>query len=464
MKGKEYVDDVFGIKYDAEEKESPSDTFYKELGQQSLNTSKDDFFTEQIILKAGGNKENIRHDVMEDDKTDFFTEQILKNRCSDENGHTIPDKPNDFIKNDTDKDFSNRREHHIKKEYRNNRNSDNEYHADKRFLKSNKFANGKSSRKEFTKKETQSTDKQDYDFFATKKTINRKDEGNLKVISEPIFAEGDYGIEVIRGMIDTVWKCESKEKLADIMGKRVIYEDDSLIAFDKPYFLAYSGTPREGNMNMDSCLQELKTKLWPDIDRLHLVKSLDKQYSGVILFAKSDSEKLRYQEMGKEGSLLNKYYTLVRGIPDEGQATIKFPLVKIEKSKKHSKVQVFHAESDYRVIETNKRANMCFMEVNIKNDFTHQIRSHLSYGLNCPLIGDYKYNPLNTGGVLNPPKFTNDGLNLLDIGNRHSYKKVPMLCHLGKMSFENQGKGFVIEAPMPAHMKYVLKKLKLLKR
>jgi 23S rRNA-/tRNA-specific pseudouridylate synthase len=60
---------------------------------------------------------------------------------------------------------------------------------------------------------------------------------------------------------------------------------ENIIAFDKPYQMAYASGPKD-QAQMDRFLQHLKKKLCPDIDRLYLLSPLDKYCTGVILFAK----------------------------------------------------------------------------------------------------------------------------------------------------------------------------------
>uniref|UniRef100_A0A0N5A268 Pseudouridylate synthase RPUSD4, mitochondrial n=1 Tax=Parastrongyloides trichosuri TaxID=131310 RepID=A0A0N5A268_PARTI len=284
---------------------------------------------------------------------------------------------------------------------------------------------------------------------------------------------------MIQDMIDTCWRY-NKEDLANYLAKRVIYEDDSLIAFDKPYFLAYSGKSKEKELHMDSCLQELKKIVSPGIDRLNLIKSLDKQYSGIILFGKNIDDQKRYKELLNDGLCTFTYKVLVRGIPLEKEATINFPLVKIlrnngdmvvkplrEDKNIKNRNNIFFASTHYRVIESNKSANMSYLHITINKEYPHQIRSHLSYGINTPLIGDYKYNPLNTKNISLPPKFNSEATNLLNIESKNGYKKIPMICHLGKLTFPGSKADktpLSIKATMPVYMNYILRKLLLLKK
>uniref|UniRef100_A0A0K0ECE2 Pseudouridylate synthase RPUSD4, mitochondrial n=1 Tax=Strongyloides stercoralis TaxID=6248 RepID=A0A0K0ECE2_STRER len=448
------IDDVFGISYETGtwvENNESSKISIKKKGEDL----KDDVFTEQILNSSPNGK--IDFDNIE--KTgEINSDNVEKNFGEKEsNGE-------DFF---TENFFSN---------YTKLNNT------------SKKFLNQKVQVDTVDNTENKKYDKHtegEYSMFDIKGNLEKptKEQGILKnVISKPIFIDsGDYGIQMIRQMIETCWKYDKKE-LANYMKNRVIFKDDSLIAFDKPYFLSYSGKSKEGSTNLDTCLQELKKLTVPDIERFYLVKSLDKQYSGITLFAKSLKEQERYKEMINTGLITFTYRVLVRGIPPHKDGTINFPLVKLTRNKndivvkpcnqnklpKNDTKNVMFASTDFRVIEKNNLANISYLEVKTKNDFPHQIRSHLSYGLNTPLIGDYKYNPLNRKDVATPPKFTNEACNLLDISTRHGYKKVPMLCHLKTLTFpgkeQSSKKPLFISCPMPNHMKYILKKLRLLKK
>ncbi|CEF65880.2 Pseudouridine synthase, RsuA/RluB/C/D/E/F domain and Pseudouridine synthase, catalytic domain-containing protein [Strongyloides ratti] len=411
------LDDVFGITYQTETWTKDNDSVKK--SEQKENDLKDDVFTEQILNSSPSTKID---------------------SCN--------------VEKNNDKDES----------------------VDEDFFTTNFFSKYNNIKKSLSHSSSYNSQE--------KQVNNLKDDKYMlkNVISQPIFVQtGDYGIQMIRNMIDTCWKY-NKVELANYMEKRVIYNDNSLIAFDKPILLSYSGSYSDNSINMDSCLQELKKLVAPNIPRLNLVKSLDKQYSGITLFAKSSDEQKRYKEMIENNLIKFTYRLLVRGIPPYNDGVINFPLVKLlrnkndiivkpciqEKLPKNNSKGVMFATTNYRIIEKNKLANMAYLEVETQTDFPHQIRAHLSYGLNTPLVGDFKYNPLNRSNVQTPPKFTNEANNLLDITSQNGYKKVPMLCHLKALTFpgmqKSSNKSLSISCPMPQHMKYILKKLRLLKK
>lgn len=60
---------------------------------------------------------------------------------------------------------------------------------------------------------------------------------------------------------------------------------DNIIAFDKPYQMAYSGAPSD-QAQFDRIIQEVKMRVAPVCDRLYLLRAIDKDITGILLFAK----------------------------------------------------------------------------------------------------------------------------------------------------------------------------------
>lgn len=288
------------------------------------------------------------------------------------------------------------------------------------------------------------------------------------VISEPklIPEEETTGLNRILDLIEPVWKMNDAE-LVELMCKRIIYEDDDLLAFDKPYQMAYSGS-KAGQAQMDRILQNLKASIAPEVQRLCLVKSLDKDLTGVILFAKNELVQKSIMEKYKDGAVEQRYRTIVRGVPEENEAIINIPLVK--KSYKqnfimrplmpNSKVRPFHVTTEYRVIKDNGECSS--LQCIIRNDISHQVRSHLGLGLGCPIIGDFKYSGYKE---FRPPKLPSGTMQRLQLtGNQ--YRRLPMYLHLSEVSIPVASSGsrtINIRSPLPAFFAYTLRKLRLFK-
>ena len=60
---------------------------------------------------------------------------------------------------------------------------------------------------------------------------------------------------------------------------------DNLIAFDKPYQMAYTNAPND-QANLIKILQDVKRLACPKVDRLNRVNTLDKSITGIVLFTK----------------------------------------------------------------------------------------------------------------------------------------------------------------------------------
>jgi 23S rRNA-/tRNA-specific pseudouridylate synthase len=95
----------------------------------------------------------------------------------------------------------------------------------------------------------------------------------------------------------------------------------------------------------------------------------------------------------------------------------------------------------------------------------HVIRSHLYYGINCPVLGDPKYTkPKQEGVDYEPVRLSDACLNLLGL-KKNWGKKLPMYMHLAEVQIPDGlgGKPLTIRADMPHFFAYTLRKLLLLR-
>ncbi|VDK56160.1 unnamed protein product [Anisakis simplex] len=279
--------------------------------------------------------------------------------------------------------------------------------------------------------------------------------------------EDRSGLDKILCMLDPVWKMNDQQ-LVELMCERVVYEDEELLAFDKPSQMAYSGA-KKNQAQLDRLLQDLKASIAPNVERLHLIRSLDKDLSGVILFAKNESVQKKIVEQYKEGLVEQRYRAIVRGVPEEAEATINIPLVKRLNQQDFyvrpyrtgkGKIQPLIALTDYRVMQDNGECSS--IECIVRNDVPHQIRSHLGYGLKCPIIGDCKYSGKKHS---EPPKLPARTMQRLQItGNQ--YRRLPMYLHLSEVSIPlhaNGSRTINIRAALPNFFLHTLRKLRLIK-
>jgi 23S rRNA pseudouridine1911/1915/1917 synthase len=167
----------------------------------------------------------------------------------------------------------------------------------------------------------------------------------------------------------------------------VIYEDNDLIIINKTYGIVVH--PSVGHLS-DTLLNLLNVyacgKYIP-----HLVHRLDKDTSGVIIFAKNKKSKEYIVKQFKDRKIKKIYYTVVYGNFLEDKGIIKAPLSRSIHNRKNISVNHFAkkmAITEFEVISKNFEYSV--LKVKIITGRTHQIRSHMKY-IHHPILGDRQY-------------------------------------------------------------------------
>jgi 23S rRNA pseudouridine1911/1915/1917 synthase len=171
----------------------------------------------------------------------------------------------------------------------------------------------------------------------------------------------------------------------------VLYEDKHIIVVDKPAGKPTSST--DGSLSIQDILSEYLKKQSKGKIMAHVVHRLDKEVSGVLLFAKSNDAKEAIKENWVKTE--KHYYALSEGIPEKAEDTIKSWLIEDKSQKVHSTNETANAKfaiTNYRVI---KQLNNCtLLDVSTGTGRKNQIRVHLS-DIGCPIVGDRKYGASN---------------------------------------------------------------------
>ncbi len=183
----------------------------------------------------------------------------------------------------------------------------------------------------------------------------------------------------------------SVERSKTELGLKIVYEDDDLLVVEKPAGLLTMGTEREKEATLYFMLNEYeRSKTKDESGRVFIVHRLDRDASGLIVFAKSDALKRTLQRHWE--LVTKKYYAITEGTPKEPSGTIENYLREdafkrvYSVSKNHPEAQ--HAVTHYRVLREN--GGYALLEVTLETGRKNQIRVHLS-GLGCPIMGDEKY-------------------------------------------------------------------------
>ena len=183
----------------------------------------------------------------------------------------------------------------------------------------------------------------------------------------------------------------------------ILYEDDCIIVADKPSGLLTMSTGKEGEITAYSILTDYVRSArggrnTRDKGRIFIVHRLDRDTSGVILFAKDEQTKHALQDDWNETILERKYIAAVEGTPEYEEGTVASYLKDNPKSMKVSsswtdnggKYSVTH----FKVLRSSGQYSL--VEFELETGRKNQIRVHASV-IGNPVAGDRKY-----GSVSNP--------------------------------------------------------------
>ena len=182
----------------------------------------------------------------------------------------------------------------------------------------------------------------------------------------------------------------------------IIYEDEDIIAINKPSGLLSVATDREKGRTAYRLVSDYVVSKNPKA-RIHVVHRLDEDTSGVLIFAKSHEVREALQNSWQEIVSCRAYYAVVEGEMEQQEGTLRdyltqndLHLVYVTKNKTKGKLAV----TNYKVIKY--KAPFTLLDVHIDSGRKNQIRVQLG-NIGHHVIGDDKYgepaNPINRLGL-----------------------------------------------------------------
>lgn len=168
----------------------------------------------------------------------------------------------------------------------------------------------------------------------------------------------------------------------------IVYEDKNYLVVDKKEGLLTISTSNENKNNEETLYKIVRKYLNDKKEYAFIVNRIDKETSGLVIFAKNEKLKNALQEDWNNIVKSRKYIAVVSGyIPKDGQ--IDNYLYEDKLTFVHStKIGGKRAITNYHVIKTNKKYTM--LDINIETGRKNQIRVHMSE-MNHPIVGDKKY-------------------------------------------------------------------------
>lgn len=207
--------------------------------------------------------------------------------------------------------------------------------------------------------------------------------------------------------------------LIDIVSNSVIYENDRLIAVNKP-----SGVSVHGGTSVPVGLIDA-VREYLDDDDIQLGHRIDRDTSGCVLFAKTRIALLEVHHALQHHQLAKQYEGIVSGRWPQDVREVNVPLRKFRLPNSERRVEVHEsgkaAMTKFKILRAND--SFSWLRIEPTTGRTHQIRVHCQHEGHA-IVGDSKY---AKSQKFNPPK---------------------MLLHALKLQFAD---GLAIQAPVPSY-------------
>lgn len=221
----------------------------------------------------------------------------------------------------------------------------------------------------------------------------------------------------------------------------ILFEDDHVLAIDKPAGVAVHG----GSGVSFGVIEQLRMAR-PQAKFLELVHRLDRETSGILLIAKKRSALTNLQDQFRERETGKTYLALVAGRWPANKKVLDKPLHKYLLPDGERRVKVVTRDDPNGMpsvtlvkVRDTVATGFTLLEVTIKTGRTHQIRVHLA-SEGYPIAGDDKYGDFDLNKTL------------LRAGKLPALKR--MFLHAWRLQFNHPASGERVEllAPLPSDL------------
>jgi 23S rRNA pseudouridine1911/1915/1917 synthase len=248
--------------------------------------------------------------------------------------------------------------------------------------------------------------------------------------------------DFVRIWMDRPGSAKARSRVTRVGDLPIVYEDDDLLVVNKPSGLL--AVPLERKADAASVYDLLRDHFRSRGKRRPLVvHRIDRDTSGLVVFAKDDRAQAALKEQFKRREPERVYWAVVYGHPDPPKGTWRDHLVwdtkaLIQKAAMPRDPRASEAISEYRLLQRFRDASL--VEVRLRTGRRNQIRiqAHLR---GHPLVGEKRY--------------------VLESADRRAIPFERQALHAHRLSFlhPSDGRLLTFEAPLPADFQSLLARL-----
>nr|CAB3265781.1 RNA pseudouridylate synthase domain-containing protein 4 [Phallusia mammillata] len=277
------------------------------------------------------------------------------------------------------------------------------------------------------------------------------------------------------------------EAIAKLIRRHVIYADNKMVIFNKPYGLSV----HDGDgisKNVKQVLPMLSKMIYgvsTDVP-LSLCHRLDKNTTGVLVCTADPALESHVKKMFRLNLVTRKMWAILVGIPHPQMGIVNIPIGQAQTTDKLTSKQFTRmvarptvsydkmtgeetarsfsrgqtAITKFRVMDSSRDVSL--VEFEPETGVKHQIRLHAADCLDCPILGDHKYSKMDS---LAPQKVPINILNRFKLPPTKT-RYIPMHLHQSQILIPDvfdhpEKRHLVVGARMPVHMDRALRLFRL---
>lgn len=243
--------------------------------------------------------------------------------------------------------------------------------------------------------------------------------------------------------------------LAKHLHRGVLYQDKDLVIVNKPYGITVRDDSSKSISSVLPVLSKMMDGMKVKSDSLLLpCLGLEKEVTGALLLARSVKAAEHIASLNKHNQVLRKYWAIIVGVPVPSEGVIDIPLIErevtgvqphfkmslsplfkinesrnsITKTRGHR--QALPAVTKYKVMDSGSGCSL--VELQPLTDVKHQLRVHMAFALDCPILGDHKYSHWSK---LAPQKLPEQVLKKLKLEQSKS-RNLPLHLHARQLTVQ----------------------------